>query len=120
MSCDYYIKSDLVIIYTDSNNRSSKTITNRYLKKIYFTNIPGFDSDDDEENQKIKYNEELEKFITTNNYKKYIFNNEEWIKKSYKKRYLKELRMLCPGIVKIIEIYKKYTTLERNLDVLQL
>ena len=46
MSCDYYIQSDLVIIYIDSNNRSSKTITNRNLKKIHLTNIPGFDSDD--------------------------------------------------------------------------
>lgn len=120
MSYDYYIQSDLVIIYKDSNNRSCKTITNRNLKKVYFTNIPGFDSDDDEESQKIKYNDALEKFITTNNYKKYIYQNEKWIKKSYKKRYLKDLRMLCPGIVKIIDIYKIYSTLERNLDVLQL
>ena len=36
------------------------------------------------------------------------------------KRYLKYLRRLCPGIVKIIDIYKIYSTLERNLDVLQL
>ena len=77
MSCDYYIQSDLVIIYTDSNNRSSKTITNRNLKKVYFTNIPGFDSDDDEESQKIKYNEALKKFIKTNNYKKYIYQKNE-------------------------------------------
>jgi len=119
MSYDYYIQSDLVIIYKDSNNRSCKTITNRNLKKVYFTNIPGFDSDDDEESQKIKYNEALETFIKTNNYKKYIYQKEEWIKKSYKKRYLKDLRILCPGIVKIIDIYKIYSTLERNLDVLQ-
>jgi hypothetical protein len=90
------------------------------LKKIYFTNIPGFDSDDDEESQKIKYNEALENFIKTNNYKKYIYQKEEWIKKSYKKRYLKDLRILCPGIVNIIEIDKLYSTLERNLDILQL
>ena len=120
MSCDYYIQSDLVIIYIDSNNRSSKTITNRNLKKIYLTNIPGFDSDDDEESQQKKYNEALQTFIKTNNYKKSIYKNEEWIKKSYKKRYLKDLRILCPGFVKINDIYKIYSTLERNLDVLQL
>ena len=82
--------------------------------------MPELDSDDDEESRKIKYNDALENFIKTNNYKKYIYQKEEWIKKSYKKRYLKDLRILCPGFVKINDIYKIYSTLERNLDVLQL
>lgn len=119
MGCDYYIQTDLVIIYIDTDNRFSKTMTNISLKKIYLTNIPGFDSDDDEESQQIKYNEELQKIIKKNNYKKTIYENDQWVKKSYKKRYLRELRSLCPGIVKIINIYKNYSAWERNLNLLE-
>jgi hypothetical protein len=120
MCCDYYIQSDLVIIYIDSNNRYSKTITNMTLKKKYLNHIQDIDSDDDEESQKIKYNEELQKVIHRNNYKKNIYENDQWIKKSYKKRYLRILPSLCPGIVKIVDIYKNYSAWERNLKLLEL
>lgn len=118
MGCDYYIQTDLVIIYIDSNNTFSKTITNRNIKKIFLTNIPDFDSDDDEETQQKKYNEELQKIISKNNYKKNIYENDQWIKKSYKKRYLKLLPSVCPGIIKLINIYKNYSAWERNLNLL--
>lgn len=120
MGCDYYIQTDLVIVYIDSSNRFSKTMTNRKLKKIYITNIPDFDSDDDEETQQKKYNEELQKIINRNNYNKKIYEKDQWIKKSYKKKYLKALPSLCPGIMKIVEIYKKYSAWERNLHLLNI
>ena len=88
-------------------------------KKIYLTNIPGFDSDDDEESQQIKYNQELQTAINKNNYKKTIYENDNWVKKSYKKRYLRDLRCLCPGIIKIINIYKNYLAWKRNLNLLE-
>ena len=57
MCCDYYIQTDLVIVYLDSNNRFSKTMTNRNIRKIYINHIHDFDSDDDDESQKQKYSE---------------------------------------------------------------
>lgn len=119
MGCDYYIQSELVIVYIDSNNKTCKTITNRSFKKIYLTNISGFDSDNDEKSQQIKYNQELQTAIDKNNYKKTIYENNEWVKKSYKKRYLRDLRCLCPGIIKIINIYKNYLAWKRKLNLLE-
>lgn len=118
MCCDYYIQTDLVIVYVDSHNRFSKTITNRNIKKIYITNIPDFDSDDDEEIKQKKYNEELKQNIENNNYKKNIYEKDQWVKKSYKKKYLKDLPSLCPGIVKIVNIYKNYSAWERDSHLL--
>ena len=122
MCCDYYIQTDLVIVYIDAHNRFSKTMTNINLKKKYLnlTNINDFDSDDDEETQQTKYNEELQQIIDRNNYKKNIYENDQWVKKSYKKKYLRELPSLCPKIVKIVSIYKKYSAWERNLHLLTL
>jgi hypothetical protein len=119
MCCDYYVQTDLVIVYIDSRNRFSKTITNRNLRKIYLHDIPDVDSDDDDESQQKKYKEELKKMIDKNNYKKNIYVNDQWVKKTYKKRYLKILPSLCPGIMKIVNIYKNYLAWERSLDLLE-
>jgi hypothetical protein len=119
MCCDYYIQTDLVIVYLDSNNRFSKTMTNRNIRKIYINHIHDFDSDDDDESQKQKYREELKRMIEKNNYKKNIYVNEEWVKKTYKKRYLKLLPSLCPGIKKLVNIYKNYSAWERSLNLLE-
>ena len=34
MGCDYYIQTDLVIVYYDNNNALSSTKTNKFLEKL--------------------------------------------------------------------------------------
>ena len=116
MGCDYYIQSDLVIIYCDNQAVLSSTRTNRILEKGYIFKIPDDDSDDDFETQNKKYKEELKRCIQKNTYKKVLYENDEWLKESYKKRYLQELNLnaLCPRMVKIVRIYKDYYAWERN------
>ena len=58
-------------------------------------------------NEKSK--NELEKTIIKNTYKKMLYETEHWIKDTYEKRYYKKLAGLCPGIIKVIMVYKDYT-----------
>ena len=39
MGCDYYIQTDLVIVYYDNNNALSSTKTNKFLEKGYIMSI---------------------------------------------------------------------------------
>ena len=110
MVCDYYIQSELVIEFIETNGALSKTRTNRIVKRGYIMNIPDNDSDDDFETQEIKYNKELEKIMSQNTYNKILYENDRWIKLSYEKRYLKDIHILCPTMVKLIKIYKENTT----------
>lgn len=110
MGCDYYITSELVIEYIDTMGALSKTITNRILEKGYIMSVPEQDSDDDIETQQKKYDEELERTIDRRKYKKIMYENEKWVKSSYEKRYVKDLKFLCPNMVKIIKIYKDYNS----------
>ena len=106
MSCDYYTQSELVIEFIDEKGCMCKTKTNRLLKKGYVFNIPNKDSDD--------YKKYIEKMIDKNTYKKVLYENETWVKKLYENRYLQELKMICPRMVKLIKMYKDYIAWERN------
>ena len=88
MSCDYFIQTELVIEFIESNGALSKTITNRMVNRGYISHIPDNDSDDDYETQEKKFNKELEKIINENTYKKMLYENDRWVKSSYEKRYL--------------------------------
>jgi hypothetical protein len=114
MGCDYYTQSELVIEYVDDRGAISKTRTNRVLEKGYVFSIPDEDSDDDEETQLQKYNKYIEKMINKNTYKKMLYDNEEWVKSSYEKKYVKDLKMICPRMVKLVKVYKDYTAWERR------
>ena len=113
MGCDYYIHSDLVIEYFDNKGTISTTRTNRILEKGYIFNVPDEDSDEDQETQYKKYIEEIERLVSKNTYKKILYENEKWIKSSYEKKYSKELTLLCPGMIKIVKIYKDYSAWKR-------
>ena len=113
MSYDYVIKSELVIEFINEKGAMCKTITNRALKKEHLKDYPDKDSDDDEEIQLKKYHEELERIIKKYTYKKTLFENNLWIKASYEKRYIKDLKILCPDMVKIVKVYKNYTAWKR-------
>ena len=106
MSCDYFIQTELVIEFIESNGALSKTTTNRRVNRGYILHIPDNDSDDDYETQEKKFNKELEKIMSKNTYQKMLYENDRWVKSSYEKRYLKDISILCPTMIKLIRVYK--------------
>jgi len=114
MPCDYYVQSDLVIVYFDNQGALSTTRTNRILEKGYIIKVPDEDSDDDLETQNKKWKEELQKIIEKYTYKKMLYESDKWIKDSYGKKYLQQINILCPRMSKIVKIYKDYYAWERH------
>jgi hypothetical protein len=114
MGCDYYTQSELVIEYMDEKGSICKTITNRVLERGYIWDVPDVDSDDDCQTQSKKYDEYIEKIINEHTYKKMLYENEQWIKSSYEKKYRKDLYIICPRIIKLIKVYKVYTAWKRE------
>lgn len=114
MGCDYYVQTDLVIMYYDNLGALSKTRTNIILEKGYLSSIPDEDSDDDEETQIKKWEEELERRIKNNTHKKMLYNDDKWVKDSYEKKYSKELSILCQKMVKLVKVYKDYYAWKRD------
>jgi hypothetical protein len=114
MGCDYYIQIELVIEYVDVVGRISLIRTNRSFKKGYIYQSPYYDSDDDQETSYKKYKTEIERKIKENTYNKILFDNNVWIKESYRKNYEEQLKREFKEIYKFKKIYKKVTAWERN------
>jgi hypothetical protein len=114
MGCDYYVQSELVIEYLDKIGRNSVIRTNIGRSNQYIYNYDDSDSDDDEETKYKKYLAEIERKIKENTYDKVLFDNNEWIKESYKKRYEEKLKRDFKEISIIKKIYKKVTAWKRN------
>ena len=114
MGCDYYVKTELVIEYIDIIGRISFIFTNQDTSKGYIFNYKDHDSDDDQETSYNKYKVELERKIKENTYNKILFENDEWIKESYRKKYEEQLKCEFKEIHKFKKIYKKVTAWERN------
>lgn len=107
MVCDYYIQSDLVIVYYDKCILSS-TRTNLTQKRGYIMSIDDKYLDDNEETRSKKWNEKLEQHIESHTYKKILYENDKWIKNSYEKKYLKQINMICPQVITFVKIYIDY------------
>jgi hypothetical protein len=114
MGCDYYIQTELVIEYVDIIGRISLIRTNRDTSKGYIFNYTDYDSDDDVETSHKKYNAEIERKIKENTYNKILFENDAWIKESYRKNYEEQLKSEFKEIHKFKKIYKKVSAWERN------
>jgi hypothetical protein len=108
MSFDYCIQTELVIEYIDMWGVLHKTRTNTEIKKKYILGVQDKDSNDDYQTQLNKYNEELQKYIEKNTYNKNFYENDCWIKESYKKRYIKQISCLCPDLHKLVKVYKTH------------
>jgi hypothetical protein len=95
MVCDYYIDTSLVIEYLSANNQPCKIITDYSIKKRFISS-------------KSDLNEQtcIDNKIIKNTYKKIIYENTNWIKDSYKKRYETRLKKEFPLIYKLIKVYK--------------
>lgn len=114
MCCDYYVQTELVIEYLDVSGAISKTYTNKTLKREYITYCPNDDSDDDEDTRCENYRSELKRLIESSRKTKYLFKEEEWVKKSYKSKWESYLLSICPRLEKLIAVYKVTTAWERN------
>jgi hypothetical protein len=114
MGCDYYVQTELVIEYVDIIGRISLIRTNYSLDRGYIYQSPDYDSDDDQETCYKKYKAEIAKKIEENTYNKILFENDEWVKESYKKKYDVFLKREFKEIHKFKKIYKKVTAWERN------
>lgn len=106
MGCDYYVLDELVIQYQDKNGRLSSIHTNRQIYRGYIFEPPDHDSDDDSDTISQKYQDELERKIEENTRIKILFQNQQWTKESYKKKYEGYLMKTYKEIVKIIKVYK--------------
>jgi len=113
MGCDYYVQKELVIEYHDKNGRNCTLYTDRIIKKGYVFNYKDQDSDDNENTANQKYRAEIERKIKDNTYNKILFENNEWIKESYKLKYETQLVKTYKEIAKILKIYKKTSAWER-------
>ena len=114
MGCDYYVQTELVIEYLDKIGRLSIIYTDRVINKGYIYQPSDYDSDDDYETAGKKYDAEIERRIAENTYDKFIFNDDNWIKESYKTKYNERLRREFKDIENIKKIYKKTTAWQRN------
>ena len=114
MGCDYYIQTEIVIEYVDIIGRISLIRTNRSLDKGYIHQYPDYDSDDDQETLYKKYKVAITKKIEEYTYNKILFENDTWIKESYRKKYEQQLKSEFREIYKFKKIYKKVTAWERN------
>ena len=113
MGCDYYIQTELVIKFKDKNGKICHIYTNRELKNGYVFNYQDQDSDDDHDTANKKFIAEIERKIKDNTYKKMLFENDQWIKESYKLHYENYLMQTYKEITKIIKVYKNHSAWKR-------
>jgi hypothetical protein len=99
MLYDYVVESYLVFEYVDDKNRNSMLTTNCERKYYYLDNSS-------EENKDIILKRKLEE--TTR--KKMMFENNEWVKGSYKKCYKKIWYININKLLKVYKVYKAFET----------
>lgn len=114
MRCHYQVQTELVIEYLDKLKRQCLIYTDRKLTKGYVFTYPDYDSDDDHETAYQKYNLKIERKIIENTYNKIIFDNDGWVKDSYKKKYQERIYREFKDIDIIRKIYKKNTAWKMN------
>jgi hypothetical protein len=103
MLYDYIVESYLVIEYVDDKNRNSMLTTNCERKYYYLDNSS-------EQNKEVK-NILLKRKLEETTRKKMMFENNEWIKCSYKKCYKK---IWYININKLLKVYKVYKAFENQ------
>jgi hypothetical protein len=112
MGRNYYKLSELIIQYINESGAICKITTNSVREKGYIHWYPGYDSDDDHDTQHTYFMIEMERILKENTYVKMLYENDTWIKPSYEKKYMNELKHICPGIVKLVKVYKNFTAYE--------
>ena len=106
MIYDYVVESYLVVEYIDDKNRNSMLTTNCERKYCHLDNS----SEENKENKEIK-NILLKRKIEKTTRKKMMYENNEWVKGSYKKSYKK---IWYININKLLKVYKVYKAFENQ------
>lgn len=114
MRCDYCIQSELVIKFRDKDGKICAIYTNMELQNKCIFSYSHEDSDDDVESQDKKYYAELERINEQHTNNKMLFENEVWIKESYKKKYEDYILKTFNEIHKLKEVYQRTSVLERT------
>lgn len=100
MLYDYVVESYLVIEYIDDKNRNSMLSTNCERKYCHLDNL----SEDNKENKDILLKRKIEEVTR----KKIMFENNDWIKDSYKKYYKKIWYIKINKLLKVYKVYKAF------------
>jgi predicted methyltransferase len=114
MGCDYYIQKEFVIEYECKDGKINTIVTNKTTEKGYIFSFQNEDSDDDMETENNKFYAELERMIDENTYDKILFENDNWVKETYKKRYQDYLFKTFNQIYKLKKVYKSCYALKRD------
>ena len=118
MGCDYYVLTELIISYYDDKGEIITVIAHSFKDRRYLGYIKDEDSDDDYETARQKRDEELNKRLDENTYQKILFENNTWVKESYKTKFEYEfeqrLQYKCPNFVTLIKMYKDVSSWERE------
>ena len=112
MGCDYYITKDLIIEYKDSNGAELIKTIRIDCKPGYIHSYEDYDSEDDEDANYLKYKAEMARIIARNIYDKSVFEDNEWLKHSYKVNYVNYLKINRIMTEQINKIYIKSSALE--------
>lgn len=111
MTCDYYIKIEIIVHYMDNKNTPNNCCISESLMRGY---IFDYDIDDRSEHHiKQQYKAELEQAIQENTHEKALFKNNHWLKDCYKTKYDEKLHAI-PNVNNVTTIYKKTSAWERN------
>jgi len=103
--CVYFIDTALVIEYISTNKKMCKITTDHVREKGYM-----FNCDDVNDVNRVtpeEFHKNIQCKLNENTYNEYIYNNDLWTTKSYKKKYEKFVENLVHDIDKIIKIYKE-------------
>jgi hypothetical protein len=97
MGCDYYVESSLIIDYISDKGNSCRIITNTTRKRGYVT-----------EKEETSFLKSLKRMLKKNTGIKMLYDNKEWLKEKYQKRYEKKLKKRFPEILEYKQIFKDY------------
>jgi hypothetical protein len=112
MGCDYVVVYSLVIEYIDIENKFCKVSTNYKIKNCYLDeNIEYCENNHYDEIR----SDFLNKKIQENTRKKILFENEKWVKNSYKKRYKNFWYCNYIKFNKMIKVYKEIKAIDKSL-----
>lgn len=104
----YNIQTELVIEYKDKYGKNQYIYTNRKLiKDCIDDSVYGYDDKN--------FKEKIDRIIKNNTYNTILYQNGEWLQKSYKDKYKDLVFNILPDIFEMIRVYKKNTAYESIL-----
>jgi hypothetical protein len=115
MGCDYYTQSCIVVCYLDENNVQKKeAISETRPEAHWIYDNPEEDSDDDDDTKGKKWTIYKKNTIQDCHNKKMLYENDAWVKDTYKTKYHDEIVKALPNDIKILNVYKKTYAYERE------